>query len=356
MSERSYVWCNWSALKFTRPGFRKNYRLITNHYEFGVDRFGILENVEDLRGEVITKIPTYNLSNLTNDWFDRYTAVTNKVADNVYKLAGDKVISLSYSGGVDSVQVLCALAQHPKFKEKLEAGQFVIAMTNSSILEYPKMFYEFILPNIPIVPLDHERDMIDDNVMLVTGDSGDYCIGTSDINGWWHDPNKTINLSAQELISVWREIDEDGRCVEPLIAGLLKHAPFEIKSVAQLAWWFSQCFAVQDELVRPYVWSPASVEGMRDDDHKVFRFFYDHAFITFSYEYMSTNPVFDKLTDFRDFPKQYIYNYTKDQHYVDNKEKLYSQRHAVRKIQKTMIYNDGSKLTWTDDITDIVVI
>jgi len=116
--------------------------------------------------------------------------------------------------------------------------------------------------------------------------------------------------------------------------------------VAQHAWWFSQCFAVQDELVRPYVWSPASVEGMRDD----------HAFITFSYEYMSTNPKFDKLTDFRNFPKQYIYNYTKDQHYVDNKEKLYSQRHAVRKIQKTMIYNDGSKLTWTDDIMDDVVL
>ena len=160
MSERSYVWCNWSALKFTRPGFRKNYRLITNHYEFGVDRFDILENVTDLKGEVITKVPTYNLSNLTNDWFDRYTAVTNKVADNVYKLAGDKVISLSYSGGVDSVQVLCALAQHPKFEEKLAAGQFVIAMTNSSILEYPKMFYDFILPRIPIMPLDHERDKI----------------------------------------------------------------------------------------------------------------------------------------------------------------------------------------------------
>ena len=206
------------------------------------------------------------------------------------------------------------------------------------------------------MPLDHGRDMVDDNVMIVTGDSGDYAIGTSDIHGWWPDPNKSINLPSQELVNVWREIDTEGRCVEPLIEGLFKHAPFELTSVAQLAWWFSQCFAVQDELVRPYVWSPASCAGMRDDDHKVFRFFYDHEFITFSYEYMSTNPKFDKLTEFRNYPKNYIFEFTKDQSYVDNKEKLYSQRHAVRVIQKTIIYNDGTKITSTDDIKDIIVI
>ena len=352
----SYAWVNWSALRFTRPGFRKNYRLIANHLEFGVDRFGILEDVEDLKQEVITKVPTYNLSNLTNDWFDRYCYVTDKVADNVYQTAGDKIISVSYSGGVDSVQVLSALMRHPKFKEKLAAGQFVIAMTNSSILEYPKYFYKYILPDIPIMPLDHERDMLDPNVMLVTGDSGDYLLGTTDLNAWWIDANKTIDLPYTDLIEVWKTMDEDGRCATPLVAGLLKHAPFEITSVSQLAWWFSQAFAVQDELVRPYVWSSADVSGIKDDDHKVFRFFYDHEFITYSYEYMSTNPKFDRFTDYRNFPKQYIYQFTNDIHYVNNKEKLYSQRHAVRTVLKTAIYNDGTKMTWTSNPEDTITL
>jgi hypothetical protein len=356
MSERTYVWANWSALRFNKPCWRKNYRLITNHYEFGADRFGILQDVADLKAEIITKPVEYNLSNLTNDWYDRYVSITESVADKVYKIAGDRTISLCYSGGVDSVQVLCALVQHPKFKEKLDAGQFILNMTSSSILEYSKLFYEFILPTIPIVVMDHQRDMNDPNIMLITGDHGDYLIGSQDIHQWWPDGNKSIDLPRSELEAVWRSIDTEGKCVEPLLKGLISRAPFEITSVAQLAWWFSQAFAGQDELVRPYVWSDVDVAGIADDDHKVFRFFYDREFATYSFELMSTNPTFKSSSDFRNFPKQYIFDYTKDAFYVKNKEKLYSQKHTVRVMQKTIIYKQDGVFKYTDDITDLITI
>jgi len=356
MSERTYVWANWSALRFNSPSWRKNYRLISNHYEFGADRFGVLKNVRDLKAEVIMKPVTYNLSNLTNDWYDRYVAITDSVADKIYRIAGDRVISLCYSGGIDSVQVLCALAQHPRFKEKLEAGQFVLNMTSSSILEYSKLFYEFILPNIPIMAMDHQRDMNDPNLMLITGDIGDYIIGTQDLHQWWPDGGKSIDLPKEELEKVWRAIDPEGKCVEPVIEGLREHAPFEINSVSQLAWWFSQAFAGQDELVRPYVWSDYDVTGIDNDDHKVFRFYYDHEFATYSFEYMSTNPTFKSTSDFRDFPKRYIFDFTKDEAYVKNKEKLYSQKHTVRTMQKTIIYKQDGQFKSTDDITDLIII
>lgn len=337
------------------PGSFKDYH--SKVYGAGycpVDRFNLLQYIDPQPAELqftnIIPDPVYNLSNLTTDWRDRFFDVVDSVANNVYKQAGNRTIVVMWSGGFDSTTALVSLIRHTRFKEFLDSGRFKVGMSSSSIQEYPEMFYKHILTGIPAVIADHNSLMCDPDILMVTGDGGDYIIGNTDT------PIFDYNGTTDNLMSSTDELYKYLDSVEPTkkfshyVRELCKYAPFEILSTNQAYWWVGQCFTNQGEMCQPYNWSRTTDLSELPGFNKVFRFFLDAMWSTFSFEHMSTNPHYTNFDSVRNFAKDYIINFTGDENYR-NKRKLYSQRYLLRFSYKTIIFED---LTWTDSGRKII--
>lgn len=349
-SLKEYVWIDWPNIDYESMPYRKSYKDSVGFYEYPVDRFGVAKELLELPHKNIVAPPIYNLSNLTNDWKDRYFSTLDSIADSVYKTAGNRNIDLLYSGGVDSTAVLIALMKNKKFKNFLKAGRFKISLTSQSIVEYDRLFFKEILPKIPIQPLDYNKSMTS-NDLVVTGDLGDFIIGNSDVSYYpGVDLMGTWKVLQKQTIS--GEIIEKAELYLDLCNAALGHAPFEIDSCNQYLWWINQCYVYQIDLVRPYTWSTVEDLSEIGTNNKIFRFFYDQRMTTFSYEYMSTNPVYRSGDELRNFPKSYIADYTKDIHYL-SKPKVYSQRLTNRRFLKNQIYFKDNKFNFKFD-TEVV--
>ena len=71
--------------------------------------------------------------------------------------------------------------------------------------------------------------------------------------------------------------------------------------------------------------------------------------MTFSFEYMSTNPVYHNYIDNKTWQNQYIVNSTKDISYM-NKQKIFSQRLSLRHVFKTSIYIEDGIIKFGTDV------
>jgi hypothetical protein len=342
---KEYVWLHHSNINYNKYPYLKSYKAVKGLWEFPTDRYSILDSGFGLPCVSLIPPAEFNLNNLTSDWKDRYFSVLDTTANEIYNIADQQssrqTITLLYSGGVDSLVALVSLMKHPRYREFLESGHFKLAMTSGSIAEYPEFFYKEILPNIPITALSYDKLMNDPNSFLVTGDLGDYVIGSSDSVAVTGD-NKQFDLTStwKNIISPILEKPGSSEFVE-LIHLAKKKQPFEIISACQMFWWLSQCFSYQDEFARPYFWSSTQDLSTLATNNKVYPFFHNADITKFSYEYMSTNPVFKNYEDARVWPKEYIVNYTGDSSYMD-KPKVYSQRSTLRLMHKTQIYIEDS--------------
>lgn len=334
MATRQIIWADGTAIKYSSLPFRNSYKSWAGMYEFPVDRFNVTHGSLELGCVNLLKDPIYNLQNISNDWEDRYFDHMKTVADKVFETAGTRTVNLLYSGGIDSVGVYCALRQSKYFKQFLDEGRFKLSLTSTSITEYPHLFFKEILPEIDLVPLDFNKLMNDSNTMLVTGEPGDYIVGNSD-----------VNMLDCNLMDSWgkflRTRDNSLDLYYEMCLMAHARAPFQIVSVNQLVWWVNQCFSYQEPLIKPYIWSSVTDMSTMLTNEKVFSFFSDDLMTAFSYEYMSTNPVYEKPADLRRIIKQFIFNYTNDVSYL-TKEKVYSQRLTLRNLYKNIIYlEDG---------------
>lgn len=331
-----YIWIDSSNLDYEKMPYRRGYASERGIFEYPVDRFGLTNGLLEIPGYNILPNPIYNFTNLTPDFEDRFYSLLDSTADEVYKAAGNnKIIHLLYSGGVDSVCIFIALIKHPNYKEFLAQNRFKISMTSLSIDEFPELFYSVILPSIPIEVLDYNALMKDDNILLVVGDLGDNLIGNNDslsiLNG-----DSSFNLMSQwtSILSYFNNID---KTFIELCTILNKSAPFEINSVNQFLWWIPQCLAFQVDIVRPYIWSDIEDYTLMATNNKVFRFFFTESVQTFSYEYMSTNPLYKTCDSIRTWHKKYIIHNTHIPSYM-SKIKVYSQRNTLRFLYKTRLY------------------
>lgn len=347
MSEKSVVWLMASRLD-VRPGsFRDYYAKVYSPAQFPVDRFNLLPNIDPdpIPTVNIVPVPVYNLSNLSNDWYDRFVHLCDSTAESIYQACGNRTIVIMYSGGIDSTAVLVAMMRNSKFKQFVDSGRLKVSLNSSSIYEYPEFFYETILPTIPLIATDYNTILADPNNFVITGDGGDYVICNTDIPVYENNGTTDIfNMDPGVAYRYFDQCDTSGK-FSNMVRGISQSAPFELNTVSQLYWWLGQCFTHQGEMCYPFAWSTVDTTELTTFN-RFFRFFLHPEFTTFSFEYMSTNPVYVNLKDMRRFFKDYIINYTGHEQYR-NKNKIGSQRIVVRPWHKSAIYGDLSydKLT-----------
>jgi hypothetical protein len=328
---KKYIWVNWSNVDYSKHPVRRAYRKIAGGFEFAADRFGIAEDLLEIPSYNIMPTPKYNLNNIDTSFEDRYYSLLDSVGKKVFETAAGRPIALMYSGGVDSVVILAAMMRQPEYKEYMHNQLISFFMTSNSIDEYPWLFYNHILHTNMMRPLNYNT-MMNGEYLVVNGDMGDHIIGTSDVF-------TLTNDSSFDISSRWDsffDIVDEPHYVE-MCRRAKQHEPFPLETVHQFVWWINQCYALQDELVKPYYWSNTQDFSEISTQNKVFRFFNDPEFITFSYELMSTNPKHRTYEDCKLWSKKYILNHFGDEEYLW-KPKVFSQRLTLRTVEKSQIY------------------
>ena len=342
MTDQKVIWISSNRLNVTPGSFRDYYAKVYSRFQFPVDRFGLLPSIDPDTIQTVNIVPdpVYNLHNLSSDWYDRFAAICDSMAERVYRTARGRTIIIMYSGGIDSTTVLVAMMRSPKFKEFINNGRLKLALNSVGIYEYPELFYETILPTIPIIPTDYNTIIADPNNFVISGDGGDYVICNTDIPVFEYDGTTDIFGMDKNIIYNYFDICDPSGKFSDMVRGIDKHAPFELYSVSQLYWWLGQCFTHQGEMSYPFAWSSVDTKEIASFD-KFFRFFLHPEFMTFGFEYMSTNPVYTSLSSMRKFFKDYIIGHTGHEQYR-NKNKIGSQRTVARKWHKSIIYHDLS--------------
>lgn len=349
--DKKIIWLLGNRLSITPGSFRDYYSKVYSSLQFPVDRFNLLPAIDPDTISTVNIVPEakYNFTNLTSDWKDRYFSICDRIANDIYNKVGHRNIVVFYSGGIDSTAALVALMRHSDYPAYVKAGRIKIALTTHSIYEYPDFFYQTILPTLPIVPADFNTALKDPDNFIVTGDGGDYVIGNTDAPIWDHEGTTDNLYKPKEILYPYLDEIEPSGKFSDMLRALDRRAPFDIESVNQLYWWLGQCFTHQGEMCYPYAWS--SLEDMSDlaTFNKLYRFFLHPEFMTYGFEYMSTNPQYTRLVDLRNFTKEYIVQHTGHRYYMA-KNKMMSQRVTIRPWFKSSIYED---LTFDNSTTKV---
>lgn len=314
-----------------------------------IDRTGMFD--EKVVSEIISPVPS--VENVKNKEF---SDICLEQANEI--LLRDLPINIYWSGGIDSTVLLIALVQVASDINRTD--QLSVRLQPDAIDEYP-LFYEKYIKKMNYKILDNisfRRDVNFDDQIVVTGECGDQLFGHTILMSFfdekdlpWEtifDDNKYftyrthrppwLKTAAKELMTSkkLREFYREKLKVH------IKSCPFEIVTIFDLYWWCNFIFK----------WNGALFE----------MFNYD---LTFNKEHFKNDYPFFKSVDFQIWSllnhdkkirgefktykyimKDFIYEFTKDADYRDNKEKERSGGKQFDSIVNT--YQKRAELTRTN--------
>jgi hypothetical protein len=272
-----------------------------------VDRTGVMNR----QIAVMTPIPTK--PDMRDVLFD---VVSDDRANEILQRAKDenKDIRISYSGGIDSTAALVGLL---KFKDEYPEVNITAVLSQESIDEYPAFYENYIKDKLDVIK-SGQRDLNtklteqvaegEKDFLVVTGELGDQLFGSAlmfkepyDKRLAWHWEKAFTPM----FVQFWKP--------------LVEYMPQSDFSAANVFWWLNFVLKYQWVEMRIY----AMVNGQIPFDNIV-HFFGGDRFQRWS---MMT-PMDVKFTDLSDpttykMPaKEYIYDYTGDREYLENKLKI----------------------------------
>lgn len=230
-------------------------------------------------------------------------------AQGIVSAAAGKKIYVFWSGGIDSTLALVALIQ---------AGatpSLCVVMNQESIDEYPEFYYQHIENKIltKIIHYQNQFGIVEPvdtylaDGVVVTGELGDQMCGSG----------KYLHEDPEKLLSPW----EDALCKTKSFEKYQRFAnsaPIEINTLKDLWWWFN--YAVKYNYVAFRMLRTSRNFKLEEN---VFHFFNTVEFN----DWCVSTPIEEKFfgTDIKKYKqpfKDYIYGFTKDLNYQQNKTKL----------------------------------
>lgn len=268
-----------------------------------IDRTGILNR----EIQVIDKIPG-DLSGAKG-----FGKTADKRGHNIMAICNQKQreLRVCYSGGIDSTAAMVSIL---KAKESFPDVEVIAILSKESIRENPKFYYDHIDGELEVwetsgTNLAEVMTKYTNNAFhILTGELGDQIFGSA----------LMFNGDPEKLSQPWYEVFSP-KNVDYMLP-LMQANPFiqDDDSVANALWWFNFTLKYQWVQERMYVMTGGAVH-FNDFLH----FFGGDRF----QKYALTTPMKKKFEDFSKpatykMPaKKYIYEFTKDGDYRDNKEK-----------------------------------
>jgi len=270
----------WQELCYTYGG---NILDRTNTLTFG-----------DFKYETLTKIP--ELRTMSHSFADLCEIRAQEFADIAER--DNCSINLMWSGGIDSTVAIVSLLKNPIARKRLH-----VLMSQKSINEYPLFFSKYIEGKVRFSLVKDPKKLLDYQDVNITGEIGDQLFGSAA----FFDANNKGKLYANPKDYYPAEFIE---LMEPQIV----HAPYELKEVKDYMWWINFSMKYQNVQLRiyPTILMPYGKLS--------------HYFDTEEFQLWSmTNPdkkVRDTIASYKWPAKDYIYEFTGDADYRDNKLKV----------------------------------
>lgn len=245
------------------------------------------------------KIPKIKNISFEQCMYDRAIELSN--------ITGPKKIL--WSGGIDSTALLISLIKYDS------EFNYEIICRPSSLQEYPMFYEKYVSKMHHTIETNNVKDFFNkifDNSIVITGYLGDELFFN-----FLMVKNKDIPLeqSWKSLIPLLK--NEQDLCVDILETHVL-NSPISIKTVGDLYWWINFAFDWTTEIYRP---------GLVLDNAKNIAnhipFFASDNFQSWAlYNYHDIKiPTWNEMHKHKRHLKQYIYEFTKDKEYFDNKQK-----------------------------------
>jgi len=238
-------------------------------------------------------------------------------------------INLLWSGGIDSTTALIAIYKELKSINKTE--YLKIILSKESIEEFENFFTNFIKKNIvykiftpPIFTA------LNKNNLTITGELGDQIFGgnmvydymsRADIFDNWREPFSDI------VYRKFKYLNKVDSCID-FTQSFMKRAPFELKSLYDVLWWFS--FASKWQVVQFTLISQTYQEGVlqfRLGDN-IIHFFNHIEFQKWAIRNRINQTKYD-IYNYKFQAKEYIYDFFPDKNYLLKKQKEKSLKKVI---------------------------
>ena len=283
---------------FPEISARDEYRLAKS---FGLHspRFRIgFDNKLDLIENPLTDIPT----NFTST----FEELTNRRAVELWDIG--KPIRLWWSGGIDSTCALVSLLKTKRLDTSL-----TVYLSKASVQENPR-FYDLLVNKKVNLQWHSHEDYIYDNDQLWNGQ-------TINVNGGGGDElflAISSHTSIEEFFKIkdhdWINIMKDPDMLKTT-EKYIDMSPYKPKTCWELLWWFTRSI---DDLLSRYL-SPRFLK-----DPSVYHLEYPFFYTDYFEKWALSNPYDGHNGDYRTYKwpmKKYIYDYDKNEEYLNTKQK-----------------------------------
>ena len=320
---------------FPEISARDEYKLATS---FGLHsprfRYGF-ENQLDLIENPLIDFPT----NFTST----FEELVNRRAIELWDIG--KPIRLWWSGGIDSTCALVSLLQ----TRRLDTSLTVYLSTNS-VQENPD-FYDILVKKKVKLQWHSFDNYVYDNNQLWDGQ-------TINVNGGGGDE---LFLAISSLMSIeeffkikdsdWIDVMKDSDMLNTVVK-YIDMSPYKPKTYWELLWWFARSI---DDLLSRYL-SPRFLK-----DPSVYHLEYPFFYTDYFEKWALSNPYAGHNGDYGTYKwpmKKYIYDYDKNEEYLNTKQKESSFRSVNKQpryegssrghyVLNTIVYEDGAYVRYT---------
>ncbi|MEM7575343.1 MAG: hypothetical protein AAF433_20720 [Bacteroidota bacterium] len=311
---------------------------------------GIIDRTHSLdigfEQKVLDELPAFD-----PDFKLSFSEIVYEQARAIWREADERSlgVQLLWSGGIDSTVALIALEQiaNPQQKKRLR-----LLLSMDSINEYPLFFRRFILHrlNFQFIRPPVTKHIADD-CLIVTGEHGDQLFGSDKLlplieNGLAQENWELIlPIFLVNKLGNARKADQLIEYLQPLVAA----APQPIISTFDLFWWLNLTIKWQQVSLRLPVFS--FMDNVEELANRYRHFFRQDDFQQWALGRGAERAV-ERLADYKMPAKRFIYAYTQDVSYLQQKSKEPSLKNVIlnRKMQGKKRYRIHMDESYTPQV------
>ena len=264
---------------------------------------------------VLDRIPNHTISSLAT-----FEQVCDATAQTIIAEATeqDRRIQVLWSGGIDSTTALVALMNN---MAEADWSRLEVVLSMDSINEYPLFFRAFILKRLPFTVIQPPiTDHFSDTGLIVTGEHGDQLFGSDKLLPL------IVNQLAYEdyaaILPIYLTNKFGNRTKVDLLIDylqpLIQSCPHPIITTFDLFWWLNFTVKWQQVSLR------MSVFSFQEDVQPLYARF-RHFFRNEDFQRWSLNNYQHRaaatLEDYKRPAKEYIFKYTNDEIFLQQKSK-----------------------------------
>ena len=260
-----------------------------------------------------------------------YGDISVKRAKEILELSKKlmKPISLFYSGGIDSTTSLISFLLAENNWQNLKE-QLIVYLSPESISENPDFYNKFIRGHFRTRSSYLFFECFDKNSLVVSGEGNDQLFG-SDIGATIVKKKGTAFLfekfsdqSLNELLSIFPLTSSGKNNLQNVFSMLAKQSPSGIDNIFEFVWWLNFTCKWQNVFIR--MLSFANRTSRKNIDQAFIDNYYHCFFMTKDFETWSIWNKDIKIQDnwkkYKFEAKKFIFDFTKDKYYFENKVKV----------------------------------